>query len=167
MTPAQRAWVRSPRGQLSLIAAVYAGSILFSLGAALSRSAVFDRTVYESFEPVPAHLAALTPEQLQVLPTEDRRRLYGQRINTGDGVAIELLADRPGELHDWLRATIVTGSPEQRRAATALLPAVRDAARSAELQQQIHQTATYARERALALNDAEWLALADAVLGGA
>ncbi|MEZ4318894.1 MAG: hypothetical protein R3F61_15375 [Myxococcota bacterium] len=161
MTPEQRAWVRSPRGQMSLLGAVFVGSVLFSIACVLARGAFFETYVYEKHAPVGAHLATLTPEQLAVLPEADRKALYGQRIDTGAGVEPSVLAP-PDVLHGWLRGTIVTGNPEQRREATALLPTVAGRGIDAD----VAETARYAHERAERLGDAEWAARARAVLDG-
>lgn len=160
MTKEQKAWIRSPRGQLTLLLAVFLGSAVFSVGCIFVRELFFEKYVYEKFEPPPAHLASLTPAQIGLLPPAERRLLYGQRIDHGTGVDPAVLAERPAELHGWLRGTLVTGNPEQRRAATALLPLLKGRGIDAE----VEATARYAVQRAEALGDAAWSTRARAVL---
>jgi len=156
----QRDWVRSPKGQLSLMGAVFAGSVLFSIAAALSRGVFFERYIYDKFEPPAAHLATLGPSQIAALPDADRRALYGQRIDTGKGVDLALLADRPAQLHGWVRGTLVTGNPAQRRAATQALSVLWGRGIDAE----VERSARYALARAERIGDSEWAAQAQAVL---
>ena len=160
MTKEQKAWIRSPRGQLSLLLAVFVGSALFSVGCALAREGFFERYVVEKFEAPPTHLGSLTPAQVLLLPPDERKLLYGERIDHGTGIDPAVLAERPEELHVWLRGTIVTGNPAQRRAATGLLPLLRGRGVDAELE----ATARYAEQRAVRLGDDAWLALAQAAL---
>ena len=168
MTPEQRAWVRSPRGQMQLLLLVFLGSVLFSIGAAFARTAFFEGYVYEDFPEVPGRLVQLDvndAETIGALPTEDRYALYGARI-AADDPDPGALARHPEELHRFLRGTLATGRPEQRRAATQMLPALRGAVDAAELE----RSARYALRRAEQTGDDEGVRRATAVLdalGGA
>ncbi len=165
MTPEQRAWVRSPRGQMQLLLAVFVGSVLFSIGCAFARTAFFEKYVYEDFPEVPGRLVQLdladpeAVETIDALPSEDRYALYGQKITVDDPDPGPLLR-HPEELHGFLRGTLATGRPEQRHAATRMLPMLRDAVDS----EQLRRSARYALRRAEQTHDEEGVRRASAVL---
>jgi hypothetical protein len=147
---------------MQLMLLVFAGSIVFSIGCALARTAFFERYVYEDFPELPGRLVQLDPNDaatIAALPTDDRYALYGARIAADDPRPGPLLA-HPDELHGFLRGTLATGRPAQRHAATQMLAALEGHVDADALE----RSARYALRRAAQSGDDEGVRRATAVL---
>ncbi|TNE85996.1 MAG: hypothetical protein EP330_23970 [Deltaproteobacteria bacterium] len=145
--------LRSPRGQVQLMAATLLGAAVFA-GALGTQQAFFERYIVEKPPPVEAATRRLATRldggERVDLDSADRTRLYELWLqepgSAGAGVAQAL-----GEASDWLCArverSLVAGSTAQRLAAIDL----------AQRAEQCTPVLDAARERARAMGPAEVL----------
>lgn len=130
-----KAQIRGVRGQLTVLAVVYAGGLTLAVASILLRGVFFERYARENHADLPERLLpvvrALAQEQppeetLAALPADDVRLLYGNWINAPERVdevffAKNLCTARGDLILSALRRTLAVGSPGQRSRAMAML----------------------------------------------
>jgi hypothetical protein len=130
-----RLWLRSARGQLTLLGIAYLGAVVLAVVALCLRSVLFERLVGESYRKPPDRLAVLlrtvaaedaTPEQLQQLKEEDPGLLYEAWLGDAGLDPQGRLARRLLSLHgegmlERVRRTLALGTVAQRTRAVDLL----------------------------------------------
>jgi hypothetical protein len=186
-----RAWLRSVRGQLSLLAATFAGAVALAVVMVCLRGLVFERYVREVYPPLEGwseeaaqllaapntsagRIAELGKEMQRRIDRhddpkrryQDLERIYGAWISEGRASASPLLPGRLTRLQrDWvlqrLRRTLVAGRPTQRAAALSWMEII---VVEPEGGDEVVALAEYARRRAVARNEPDLQRLAEAVL---
>ena len=127
-----RLYLRSVRGQLSLLGAAYGGAVLLAVVAVCVRSIFFEHFFFEHFEPPSPRLQQLAgdlaagragPAQVAVEKAEDRQVLYGAWLSqpAQELMARSLLAADGRRILERIRRTLVTGDLPQRTRAVELL----------------------------------------------
>ena len=169
-----REFLRTVRGQLSLLAAAYVGALVLALAALCLRSLFFERFVHDKFAPVPERLQTLAadlaagrgdPGQLRALSSEDVNLIYGAWLDQPDldpagRLARDLLTADGARILERVRRTLVAGNPAQRARAVELLGLVD----VAELKPEVCFLCDYAARKAQRRGEAELAGQADAVL---
>jgi hypothetical protein len=153
-----RLWLRSVRGQLTLLGGAYLGAVALAVTALCLRSAVFERLVGETYRATPPRLAAVLravaageagDEQLQALEGEEPDLLYeawmaDAGLDPRGRLARRLLSLHGPPMLERARRTLGVGTPAQRGRALELLAW----AGQAELRPEVVRLARYALERA-------------------
>ena len=143
-----RDFIRSIRGQLTLLGLTYLGAVGLAVVALFFRTSFFEFHVRERYPEPSARMLAMIErggrtsaaedaETVERLSTEEREAVYGAWISdpaidpTGQ-VAVRVLWRNPDEIMRRLRITAVVGNLAQRRRALELLsyamPEARDEA---------------------------------------
>ncbi|MCO5167529.1 MAG: hypothetical protein M9894_14375 [Planctomycetes bacterium] len=125
-------FLRTPRGQLTLIAAGYALALAAALVMAANRP-FFESKLEEAVKAPPERVAALARDldagragaaEVLALPAGERALLYDAWLTAsdleGDGLPRALAAAAPAEARGRVERTLVAGSPAQRARAIAL-----------------------------------------------
>jgi hypothetical protein len=135
--PELEAFLRTPRGVLTLLGGSLAFSVVLALGIG-SQRAWFESRVREKYEPVLAAAQSLgeglhedgAAERVRYLSKKDKERLYGAWMQGAEGWPSDapriLIAADPFFL-ERAEATLLLGSPDQRRQAVRFLVASGDA----------------------------------------
>lgn len=124
--------LRTPRGQLTLLAVGYALAAALAVTMAANR-AWFESKRAERLDPVPASVAALasdldlgraTAREVAQLPEHERSRLYDAWLASsglrGPGLPRALAEVAPAQTRERVERTLCAGDPEQRRRAIEL-----------------------------------------------
>lgn len=132
---ARRAKLRTVRGQLTLIGALYLGAILLSIVALGLRSPVFERYARDKYpeltEPIraiveEAKAGSITLERVKKLAPTEIESVFGAWIadpqfDPSGQVAVRLLLAAPDDLVTLVRRVCAIGNLEQRRGTVRLL----------------------------------------------
>jgi hypothetical protein len=130
-----RVYLRSIRGQLTLLGVTYLGAVALAVVALCLRNWFFESTVREKYAPVPQSLQSLArdvaegkggKEQLEKLSLPEVDLLYGYWIDQpeldAEGRLIQCLLSSHGPLIlSRVRRTLVCGNPQQRARAADIL----------------------------------------------
>jgi hypothetical protein len=155
---AGKQWLRTLRGQLAVLAAVYAGGLALAVAATCVRGVFFERYVREKHEPPSSGLRAeaeavaagrAPPERARAWPDRDVDAVYGalarREIDDPHGRLLAALLRLHGpRLLARLRESLAAGSLAQRERAVELLAALPPG----EWNEQAIELSTYAEARA-------------------
>lgn len=186
-----RAWLRTVRGQLALLAATFAAAVALAAAIVCLRGAVFERYVRETYPPAGSwaretarELSApeTPPRRLEAIraavieharrarevrkPAQDLEELYGlwlqePELDPDGTLAVRLTGFVPDWVTDRLRRTLAAGNPDQRGRALRWLRAIAGLEETAE---RVRVLAAQARRRAAARGEEAVRLEAEAVL---
>lgn len=191
MTEAWKAWVRSVRGQLSLLAATLAGAVAVSVVIVCLRGVLFEHYVREKYPPAgawaeeaardltvpdapPTRLTEIRTAAAKMYnlacetkrPAKELEELYGfwienPHLDPHGSLAVRLTQYVPEWVVARLRRTLAAGSPTQRERALQWLLAIADVN---EVAGSVRELATQARHRAATRGEESIRLQAEAVL---
>lgn len=156
--------LRSPQGQVALMAGTFAAAIAVSAGMA-TQTVWFEGLVRDRHPPVDAATRRLAEDlragRVRAIDAADREKLYAlwlEEPGAPGAAVVAQLAASEAWLCERIDRTLITGTADQRRAAVALAVAAGDPACRVALEQ--------ARERVARIGPEGVLPALDAALGG-
>lgn len=135
MTKDWKIFLRSVRGQFTLLGITYAGALVLAIGAVCTRSLLFERFVREKHPPLPSALRSVAEDfssgrthgkRFESLSSAELDALYGAWISefVADPharLAMALWKHHGEETMNRLRGTLVAGNRKQQMRALDLL----------------------------------------------